>query len=245
MFIQIQTTPMISSLTTSTTTLEKALVAASSALIVERQEKTERERKRKKREGKEQRNRERKLKSMVSRPAELLALQDIVFILTWLLFWNTLITVCFKKAVSVLFQNKLFFYIYTISISWYKCYLFSNSFISAKRCTCYVLIVFLFNLIMALASISLNEVHHNTAFSCKCSESFTLQEEAFNVEMTRDCEEGQLQQDQSVPWGAVSGTSSQRDFRMLRTHMMIHQISVWFLTLIFMASVKLAWNVHW
>lgn len=40
-------------------------------------------------------------------------------------------------------------------------------------------------------SVSLNDVHHATAFSCKCSESLMLQEEAFNVEVPRDCEEGQ------------------------------------------------------
>lgn len=60
---------MISSLTTSTTTHQTDLVAASSALSIERQEKTKR--KRKKRDRKKQRHRERKFKSMVSRPAEL------------------------------------------------------------------------------------------------------------------------------------------------------------------------------
>lgn len=49
----------------------------------------------------------------------------------------------------------------------------------------------------SVTSVSLNEVYYKIAFSCKCSESFTLQEEAFNVEEPRDCEEGE--QDQSVP----------------------------------------------
>lgn len=40
-------------------------------------------------------------------------------------------------------------------------------------------------------SLSLNDVHHTAAFSCKCSESLMLREEAFNVEVPRDCEEGQ------------------------------------------------------
>lgn len=53
MFIQIQMTAMISSLTTSTTTHKTPLAAASSALSVERKEETET--KGKKREGKEQR----------------------------------------------------------------------------------------------------------------------------------------------------------------------------------------------
>lgn len=43
----------------------------------------------------------------------------------------------------------------------------------------------------SVTSVSLNEVYHNIAFSCKCSESLMLQEEAFNVEVPRDCEEGQ------------------------------------------------------
>lgn len=41
-----------------------------------------------------------------------------------------------------------------------------------------------------LLRISLNDVHA-TAFSCKCSESLMLREEALNVEVARDCEAGQ------------------------------------------------------
>lgn len=36
------------------------------------------------------------------------------------------------------------------------------------------------------------------AFSYKSFESITLQEEAYNVEVRTACEQGQLQQDQSV-----------------------------------------------
>lgn len=64
MFIQTQTTATISSLTTSTTIHETALVPASSALSVERQEHAERD-------GKQQRNRERLSNSLVSKPVEL------------------------------------------------------------------------------------------------------------------------------------------------------------------------------
>lgn len=71
MLIQIQMTAMISSLTTSTEAPETALVTASSAWSVVRQEKTERERKGKRKEGKKHRNMKRKLKSKGSRPAEL------------------------------------------------------------------------------------------------------------------------------------------------------------------------------
>lgn len=46
---------------------------------------------------------------------------------------------------------------------------------------------------------SLNDVCDHTAFSCKCSESLVLQEEAFNVEVPSHCAEGRLQPEQNVP----------------------------------------------
>ncbi len=67
--IQIQTTAMISSLTTSPH--KRATVSASSALSIERQEMIKRRRKRKKREGNKQKYRKRKLKSVVYQQAEI------------------------------------------------------------------------------------------------------------------------------------------------------------------------------
>lgn len=67
--------------------------------------------------------------------------------------------------------------------------------------------------------ISLNKVYDNTAFSCKCSESIILQEETFNVEVQRG-EAG------SAGSSTVMSRKSQRNFRMVKAHMIMYINSV-------------------